>query len=135
MVIILACGCKTQPDKYTSALSDYLSRNHKTEIPKKESVFVVLPKNTGCSSCKKATIDYLNKNSNNDTYLICSENELEYLNGEIKCGILVDTFGEIESYNLESQNVALIKTLNNKVLDVISTQPENVRQLLAENIH
>jgi len=62
--------------------------------------------------------------------LICSTEFTDEIKSCFKNKILVDTSGRIEKLNLQTQDIAIIKTENKKIISIINPTPDNIMMLL-----
>lgn len=67
-----------------------------------------------------------------DVTLICTEDLAATLPPRSTYEVLIDTFGEIEKLNLQTQNVAIFSTREHKIDSVISIRANNLDSVLVQ---
>jgi hypothetical protein len=124
LLLFFIISCTNQSNE-TRAFEEYLQNNFKIKIGSEITNYVIIPKNLGCSGCKQLAIIKIEnlKKTTNKLIIILPQNTEGIT---CKHTLLIDSLGEIENYNLNTQNVCIIKTQNNNVKSITSTNSLNV---------
>lgn len=126
-ISVMACERQSFQSKI---FSDYLRRRFDKEMPMEKHTYVTFPKSVGCMGCSVHTLDYLIVNRFKDVTLICNEDQLNSMPPDLGYEVLVDSTGEIERLNLQTQNVAILVSTEHKLQEIISIQPNSIDSVL-----
>ena len=67
-------------------------------------------------------------------FVICSDEASKYIIRKNNLNVLIDSFGEIEKYNLQTQNTVIINTFNGKIIGIYPLTPENIDSMLSKTL-
>ena len=136
ILLLLMTNCKNyKEDVYSKSFNDYLSFLFNKKIPKDSSKYIIIPKDIGCSGCRNSTINHINTCINAmNLFVICSDEASKYIIRKNNLNVLIDSFGEIEKYNLQTQNTVIINTFNGKIIGIYPLTPENIDSMLSKTL-
>ena len=129
LLFINLCACEPI-DQRTKIFSDYLNKTYGLKIPKPQHTYIAFPKNVGCLGCSAHTFEFVTSHKFKNVTLICNPSQTETLPPNNFYEILTDTFDDIEHLNLQTQNVAIIETKDEKINQIVSIQANTIDSVL-----
>jgi len=129
-VLLINMAACAPADQQTQVFSDYLYRLYRQKIPAEQHSYVIFPRNVGCAGCSSYTYQFVTSRKLANVTLICPDGFAATLPSPTAYKVLTDTFGEIETLNLQTQNVAIFSTREHKINQIISIQANNLDSVL-----
>ncbi len=134
---ILIIGCTNKSNNASVSFNKFLASEFELSIPDQNHIYILIP-SFSCLTCVQISLEKLNeilKPIDKPNISIIYQNiDYDFDVFTDKALLYYDKNNGIEYLSFAVANVTIIRTSNNKIFDIINTNPENIYKIFNDKL-